>query len=423
MIAQAEQGAPELEEVTGKQSVSYLFDEKTLHRDLTKVSSYSDLRDLRKDATIALGRGLLVSGILAGAWSVEADKGVSEKVIASITSILPLRESIMQAAVAFGRVDFGWMPFEKIFTIKDGRYTIERVKPLLHDMTEILIDENGGFAGFRQNAIAGISSQYDPLAVVPLEKCLHIAFDVEAGDLYGIPLLENVISISAEWDDCNEGANTYDTKVAGAHWVVHYPIGVTDIDGEATDNYDLAIAMLAALKSSGGIVMPSTVAEFVQELNRADITKLYQWNVELISDVGTKQPQFITRLKYLDNLKLRGLLIPERACTEGQYGTKAESGEHIGLAITNMQEIDKHITRAVNTQMVDQLLFLNWGPDLVGKVRLVAAPLVDTSVEFLQKLYLALTGKQVNVVALQEKLGIPLGKETADEPTNAPSND
>ena len=383
---------PELEEVTGSQTVSYLFTDKILHRDTNKVSTFADLSDLRKDPTVALGRGMLIAGILAGEWSVEADEEVKEEVVDFIKAVmLPLRVSIMQPSVAFGRVDFGFMPFEKIFAIKDGRYIIERVKQLRHDITEIVVDTNGNFDGYKQTPHIGMSVRYDPLAEVPLENCLHIAFDVEAGDWYGVPLLENVIEIQAAWEECDAGAKRYDSQVAGSHIKMHYPKGVTEVDGETVDNSEIMRQAAEAMKSSGIIILPSTTAANVQEVGKPHISKLFEWDVEFLSDVSSRQPGFIEREKYLDGLKLRALGIPERACTEGQFGTKAEAGEHIGLAITGMQEIDKAITRSVNVQCVDQLLALNWGPDLVGKVRLVAAPLVDTQIAFLHKLYLAST--------------------------------
>lgn len=402
---------PEMGTVTGSQQIGIVSYDGQLHRDTVKAGTFKDLRVLRKDPTIALGRGLLVSGILAGAWSVESEEEVKEVVDFITEVMLPLRESIMQAAVAFGRVDFGFMPFEKIFAIKNGRLVIQRLKPLLQDITTILVTTGGQFAGFRQSGV-GITFRVD----VPLEKCLLVNFDVEAGALYGYPLLENIRASQDAWTECDKGAKKYDKKIAGAHWQLHYPVGDTIINDEPKDNYDIAMEMLAALEASGSIVVPSTVATEIQELNQEHISKLYQWNVELISDLSPRQASFIEREKYLDGLKLRGLLIPERVCTEGQYGTKAEAGEHIGLAITNMQECDKQITKAVNEQVVNQLLELNWGEELVGKVRLVAAPLVDLQLEFLRKLYLAVSGKQVDVVALQEKLGVPLGEKPVVPP-------
>lgn len=379
-----------------------------LPRDTTLVGTYAQLRALRKDSTIALGCGLFVSGILAGTWNVEADEGVDEKVVKSISdNLLPLRTAILQPCVDFGLINYGWMPFEEIFTIKDGRIVLERMKPLLHDITTILVDSFGNFQGFRQR------NSHQVLGVdVPYEKCTLINFGVEGGYLYGYPLLENVRDIQTMWDDCNDGAKRYDKKMAGSHFVVHYPPGTSEIDGETVNNSEIAQQLLTALESSGSMALPSTTAEVLQELESdVNVAKLYQWDITLLSDLSARQPSFLDRLKYLDSLKLRGILVPERACIEGKYGTRAESESHIDLLITNMERVDRIIVQAVNVQVVDQLLELNWGL-APGTVRLVAAPLIDEQIDFLRKLFLDISGKQVDVVALQEKLNVPLGEQT-----------
>ena len=150
-------------------------------------------------------------------------------------------------------------------------------------------------------------------------------------------------------------------------------------------------------------------------MNQKHISELFQWRVELISDLSPRQASFIEREKHLEALMMRGLGIPERACTEGKYGTKSEAETHVDLLITNMESIDRAIVQAVNTQVVDQLLMLNWGL-APGTVRLVAAPLIDEQISFLRKLYLALESKRVDIDALQEKLNIPPGKEKEQEP-------
>ena len=399
----------EVAETTGIQTISYLFAQDTIERSTAEFGTYAAYRALRKDSTIALGRGLLVSGVKAGSWAVEADEEAPEEVVAFVKTLLPLREDIMGLAVGYGRVDYGWMGFEKIFVVKDGRLTL-RLKPLLHDMTTILIDNHGNFAGYRQsNSLTALPID------VPAEYSLHIAFDVEGANLYGSPLLENVRAIQQSWLDCDAGAKRYDKKIAGSHWIVHYPPGTSQIDDETVQNADVAKQILTALESSGSMSLPSTTAEFVQELNDKAVAALYSWDVKLITAEGTGQGSFVERLKYLDSLKIRGLVLPERSMLEGSYGTKADAGEHIGLAVTGMQNVDQHITRQVNKQVVNQLLALNFGLDMVGKVRLVASPLVDRQIAFLRDLYLkvltAVDMGSIDLEALKEQLNIPAKQE------------
>lgn len=391
---------------TDAQTVSYLFDSNELTRE--SIGTYAQLRQVRKDPTVSLGRGLLVSGIMAGSWSIESTEDAPEGVIDFVKSLLPLREGIMKNAVSYGRVDFGYQGFEQIFFIEDGLITV-RLKPLLHDISTILIDRGGNFMGYRQT-----TAQSALPIDVPVEQCLHIAFDVEGSNHYGIPLLENIRATQASWDDCDSGAKRYDTKIAGSHFVVHYPPGTSEVEGETVDNAEIAKQLLTALESSGSMALPSTTADFVQELGEQGVADLFKWDVTLISDLSARQPAFSDRLKYLDSLKIRGLILPERSMLEGKFGTKAESGVHAGLAITGMENIDKHITKTVNEQVVEPLLALNFGDKAQHQAWLVASPLVDLKIEFLRKLYMELVPNEIGTIdsdALKESLQIPIKKE------------
>jgi len=407
---------PKIRELTGPQTISYSFGDGTLNRSYNTIGTYTQLRAVRKDPTVQLARTMLVSCIQAGSWNIEADDDVPAEVSEFFQHILPLREELIHNAVAYAKVDFGWQGFEKLFSSDGNRIYIDALKPLLHDMTTILVTENGHFNGYRQNSMSwgSVSQQTGTIGPampldIPLVKCLHIAFGVEAGYLYGMPLLENIRQSMDMWDECNGGARRYDKKLAGTHWVVKYPPGTGTVDGVSTDNGDIAVLVLAALESSGSVAIPTTTAQVLQELTNAEVANLYAWNVELLDDKGKKQASFNDRLKYLDAQKVRGLGFPERSILEGQYGTKAEAGEHIGLLMTNIQETDRAITRVLNKQLVNQLLVLNFGAEMVGRVRLVAAPLVDTQITFLRKVYeeRSKTDPDIDLQGMRDKLDVP----------------
>lgn len=421
---------PKRVELTGAQTISYSFGDGLLNRNYTTVGTYVQLRAVRKDPTVQLARALLVSCIQAGSWNIEADEDVPVEVQEFFEHVLPLRENLIYNAVAYGKVDFGWQGFEKIFSTNGNRIMIEALKPLLHDMTTVMVTSHGRFNGYRQSGIGtgGLGSPTGTVGVVypldiPVEKCLHIAFAVEAGYLYGMPLLENIRQSMDMWDECNDGARRYDKKLAGTHWVVKFPPGQGTVDGESVDNGVIAAQILTALESSGSVAIPTTTAEVLQELTNVEVANLYAWSVELLDDKGSKQKNFNDRLKYLDAQKVRGLGFPERAILEGQYGTKAEAGEHIGMLMTNIQETDKAITRVLNQQLINQLLVLNYGDEMVGKVRLVSAPLVNTQIAFIRKVYeeRSKTDPDINLQALRDKLDIP-SEEGASENTAPTEN-
>ena len=389
-------------EVTKHQSVSYTYGDGLLTRpSYAAAGTLTELRAVRKDPTVQLARSLLISAIQSGSWNIEADDGVPEAIAEFMQHVLRLRDSVVYNAVAFGQVDYGWMPFEKLFVVKNDRIEIESLKPLLHDITTILVTPQGRFNGYRQNPLSGQQVN------VEARKCLHMAFGVEAGNLYGVPLLEAVRATSDAWTECNDGAKRYDSKVAGSHWVVHYPPGTSVVDGETLDNGAVAVLVLAAVESSGSAAIPTTSATVLQEVLNQSIADLYAWKVELLDDKMAKQSSFNDRLNYLDKQKVRGLGLPERSILEGNYGTKAESGEHGDWAVLNLEATDRSITAMLNAQVIDQLIEINFGPANVGKVRLVALPLVDKQISFLQKVYETLNDGNLDVETLASRLDLP----------------
>lgn len=377
------------------------------------AASAATYRTIRKDPTIGFARAVRVAMAVAGAWTIEADDEVDDERIKFISDwFLNQRNTIYQFAMR-GNIDFGWAPFEKVFgQVEDGKVAIVKFKPLFHDITTILVDKTtGGFAGFKQ--------QTDKVITIPLEQALNIPFRLEGTQWYGEPLLENARLVYNEWKEASASANRYDRKVAGTHFIIYYPPGQSDLEGTETDNGEIARTLATELEASGTLYLPNTFLEVLEGLNK----ERPGWKIELLSAANSGATQFIERLTYLDIQKVRALLLPERAILEGEHGTKAEAGEHIGIAIMVLQQEDVWITEFVNWHCVDQVLELNYGPEARGTVRLVAAPLEDDRLKFLESVYLAIlknaTGFanefiQIDTDALKDKIDVPKSGEIAD---------
>lgn len=384
-------------EVTAIQAVSFGGDE--LPEALPK--SLDSYRIIRRQPTVSMARALSIAPVVAAEWSVESDDAPEERV-EFVRELVDLHESIMERAL-LGGIDFGWQPFEKVFGVRDGRIVLRKVKPLLHDITKILIDEKtGAFAGFKQDDL-----------VVPLDNALLLSFRVEGTQWYGESLLEYIRTTHDKWVAVDKGASRYDKKVAGSHFVVYYPPGTTLVGSLEKDNASIASDLLKAMEASAGIMMPSTVAKFVDQMKEPPPG----WRIELLRDSGvSSQSTFIDRMSYLDKMMVRGLGFPERAILEGEFGTKAEADVHGRAAVTNMDLLHRYVTRMINWHVVDQLLALNWGEDSRGTVWLVASPIADATIGWLRDVYLKIIGstsgfaEEVGVVdrkALKELLGVP----------------
>ena len=374
-------------------------------------ANYTTYRTMRKHPTIAVARALSVAPILAGEWTVESDDDAPEEWVKMIQDqVCVLRPDYLEPAL-FGGIDFGFQAFEKVFALDDeGRYGLLKLKPLLPDQTELLVDDKTGeLTGLKQWEIE-----------LSLDACCVVSFRVEGTNWYGEPLLENVRATYNEWTECNKGAARYDAKVAGSHFLGYFPPGESqDQNGTTKNNVEMAEAFLEALESSGSIAVPDTMAAYMDTLNEQ--TK-GGWRIEILEDHGGRQPTFITRLEYIDKLLARGMLLPERSIQEGSHGTLAEAESHTNLSLTLAELHHGKVTREANRQVVDHLLSVNYGPAAVGKVRLVASPLLDWKREFLKQVYTTFLanpagfleeGPQVDTDGLKDALGVPKASEVA----------
>jgi len=349
-----------------------------------------------------MARELKVAPVLASEWTVESDDDAPDEWKTLIEkTFFPLRDEFLASALYYGDVDFGYQCFEKVIEPKDGYLKLVRLKPLLHDITEICIGHQGGFIGVRQLG-----------KDLGLANSVHVGFRIEGSYLYGIPLLENARQAYNWWVDCNEGARRYDRKIAGAHIVVEYPLGSSiDRNGHEVENAVLARTVLDNLEAAGGVAVPRDMAAFMQQLN----LESPGWKIWILDAGASQQASFIGRLEYLDKQLCRCLHIPERAMMEGQHGTLAEAEAHSDVIFT-IQDIEhRRVTDELNRQAVDQMLSLNFGKEAVGKVRLKACPIVDEKKSFFKQIYQQILAspagqkelQSLDAASLREQLGLP----------------
>ena len=376
--------------------------------------TYATYRQMAKHPTIAVGRALASVPILAAEWSVEADDDVPEEWITLIQDqLINKRYQFLEHAV-YGRIDYGFAPFEKVWGINDTQIVFEKIKPLIQEQTELLtLETTGELVGLKQSGMTGD-------VVLDVDDTMVLSFNVHGTNWYGEALLENCRESWNNWMEANEGAKRYDSKVAGGHIIVKFPQGSSTYDGTEQDNQDIATSILNALQSAGSVCIPTSKQD-----NGLGETE-DQWDIVFDDSGAGMQPQFRDRLEYFDKLMARGMLLPERSLQEGTHGTLAEAESHGELALVIGELASTNIIRGVNEQAVDPLLRLNFGPEAVGKVRIVAAPLDTKQRDFLAGLYTSFLANpmgfmeesaQIDTDTLKDILGVPKAQEVAQAGT------
>ena len=365
---------PQMGEETGSQAVAMGLSTwvELPGLDDAPPGTYDTYRAMLTDPTIALARAVVMAPIVGNTWSVQSSEGTPEDRVKFIEDMLdPMISDIAEKTLL--ALDYGWVGFEKVFDMSEGKIVLKRLKHLLHDITQINIDNNGKFQGFKQASVS-----------LPVEKTLLFTCDRLGDNHYGRPRLENIRQTWSWWLQANDGAARYDRKIAGVMPVVHYPTGQSiDKDGIERDNYEIAQRLLDAIAAGHGIAVPNLKA-------MDDDADGKTWAIELMEDKGSRQPGFIERLRYLDSLKFRGYLRPERSALEGQFGTKAEAQTHGDLGLLDGEKLQKDISRLINWYVVDQLLVLNFGEQARGSVWFIPNPLQDANVQFSRDLVKAM---------------------------------
>ena len=180
------------------------------------AATYATYREIRRHPTVALTRALSIAPIVAAEWSFEADDDVDDDRVRFIQDqVKPIREAFLQAVMEH-RVDYGWCAFEKVYEHRKweggDRIWLKTLKPLLVDITNILVDsDTGNFGGFEQPPSQGGGANL----TLELPYALLVSFEVEGSNWYGRPLLENIRVAYLNWKDANDGAERYDKKIAG----------------------------------------------------------------------------------------------------------------------------------------------------------------------------------------------------------------
>lgn len=334
---------------------------------------------LIKHPTIKLARLLSIAPAIVRQWTTEATmNNVGDEVHDHIRkTVIPHHISIVSDAM-LGMIDWGWVAFERVL---DDDQKFKELKRLLHTLTVLLADpETGDLVGIRQQA----STYKNEIVDLYIPDAVVFTQNVIGQEWYGRSDCGDAEGAYLDWKNASEVAQRYDAKTAGAHWVVKYPMGVSDYNGEKdVDNGIIAQDLLSSLKSNGLIAIPQSVKRFLD----GDSGESSAWSIELMESSANTSTSLETRLRYCDVLMVRAFAMPERALTEGQHGTKAEAEAHGDVALTYIETRLEHVMKRVNECIVKPELITHFGPQMAEAVRIIPEPMDAERRAYLQSVY------------------------------------
>jgi hypothetical protein len=369
--------------------------------------TYQTYRQISSHPTAALVRGIIAAPIVANAWRFrKSGPDVPDEWMNFIAGVLtPLRQSIVTDALR--ALEFGWAGFEKIWDIVNGRRILRRLKPLLWDCTEILVDAHGNAVGLR-NQPAGASA----IDLTGSKFFLYV-FDSEAGNPYGRSRHENIRQAWSESEQIRHRLAQYMKKVSGLVVQLHYPEGTSrDAAGAERPNQWLGQQVLDAVSAGKSVMFPNGFAAGGDPRTSYDLAGKSPWQLSTLEAGGADHsPGMKLVLDYYDALIFRGWLRPERVGLESQHGSRADAQTHTDTALLDSELIDRDIAAALSRDVVNDLLVLNFGESARNSVSIDPAPIEPDSLgvlsDTLKSLLAAGATAQIDVPALLDQLSVP----------------
>jgi len=370
-------------------------------------------REMRKVPTIALARAVATTPVLSAEWTYEVDDDVNDDTI--VTNVRAFSERLRRKFLrdACFSMDFGWKPFEIIwgFDWSTRLLTPVKLKPLAIDRTEPILDDHGNIIGLK-NYDVRLDARY----------MAWITYDGEDDDPYGRSIYENIREHAYKpWLELVRKQMLYITKVAGIIPLIEYPPGYEeDSTGAERSNFEIAKSILATLGQGNGVVMPNALALEAQTLLERGMSaeQIKAWSIKFIEASGQHGQDFVAQLRHHESGMMRGMLVPERAATEGSHGTKAEAETHASIAMNTAQLWSQELCAQWNSQVVDKYLEINYGREARGKVRAVAQPLWDERASMIRAIMqnllqgnADLLEQWTDVDAMLEASGLPKAQE------------
>jgi hypothetical protein len=139
-----------------------------------------------------------------------------------------------------------------------------------------------------------------------------------------------------------------------------------------------------------------------------------------VIDFGTNSPAIaalLERMRHDEELMFAGYFQSPRTGMATQGGTKADAQQHTDTATVSAENLAAAIAGAVNRQIVDDILTLNFGPDAKGSVWVTPGKLTDANLAIDTMILKAVLDntdglgtdylEQVDVDSITDRRGIP----------------
>jgi hypothetical protein len=380
--------------------------------------------------TVRYARAVRTSQVAANSWEyAKKTRFATEEMVNAVKRIFDrLRPSLIDNFYRRG-CDYGWQGGELIWLISEGQYELDRVKPLLVDVTTVLQDRNGNFTGLRnyRTDLYGADKAVDVPAPF---KAWKFTYDGEAGYHYGRSWLENLRATSwKEYLDAAQQLQRLGAKITGIITIIQSPSGTyPGPDGSQVSYQDSCIQLITdlAMGAAGGWlptinVSPNekgqiNILEYIKQTAGKSLTTI---DVKDFSGNAAAIGPILERMRNAEAGMFQGALRSARVGLEAKHGAKEEATVHTDTGTINAEEEDEMFARACQP-LVDAVLMANWGDRAKGAIEIAPPSLIDRKEQTMRAILMALFQEPAVRIEGAQSLDVDKIMSTLQIPTKVP---
>lgn len=358
---------------------------------------------MRFDPQLQAGLQAIKLPILQLSWDIESPNNEIKDFVKK--AIVPHWKGMIRSTLT--ALDFGYSGHEKVWQVESKEVsepvmggkidspalTYKKIKSLHPCTLTLNIDPKGNFMGLTQYPYRTGGDNYGTSSygrvyssrnanpvVIPLEKTYLFTHAFEFGNWYGHSRLKPAYATWFEYWVVSGLLERYLERYGAPTKIATAPTGAsqTGVNADGTPKFEDNMTLAERAAESVG---PDAVITFpAVEKDRPG------WGLEYMSAEDSHE-QFLNVLKYLDNIKLRALFVPERILTqEFATGSGKMVEQQVWIFLNSIKALSQEIEEAINKFVVEDLVAFNFGKN-APPVRLVIESISKEREEFLADIY------------------------------------
>lgn len=329
---------------SGVQIFSGMLGQQDYNATLQTPSGYDEYDKMRlSDGQVKAALTIIKLPLLNADWHVEsASDSADDKDIAdylqnglmdgmSHTFAHFLRQSLLM-------LDYGSIPFEKVWRIEDGKVTLQKLAPRLpRTITQWMCDDQGGLKAIRQSG--AFSTNFREVDI-PIDKLIVFVNDQEGGNWRGTSIL----------------------RAAWKHW--YFKQGLERIQSIALEKRSLGVDVA---KLQGEAITDQRKQEAERALMTlhshekqffVEVEGQVAYRLEGMGTAGVLDPA--GAIEYHDLRIVRSMIVEFLAMGAGSTGSLAMHKDKSSLFLLSLGGIANNIAETINRHLIHQWVDYNW---------------------------------------------------------------